>query len=178
MTLQRGDQVSIRMTKWGERPHWVYPGRYLGSDQFGHWIGFRVGTHFERPGREYTADYDQVALIAPEDAGERGWVACMHGPESVKTRYYVDISTPPTFDGTDFHAIDLDLDVVQRVTGLTFVDDEDEFAEHQVNYGYPAEVVSNAEASCARVHEAVSTGQAPFDGATHLPWLEVLATLR
>lgn len=177
MGLERGDHVAIRMTKWGERPHWVYAGRYLGSDEHGQWIGFARGTEFSRPGRSYTAEYDQVSVIAPDGAPERGFVACIHGPESVKTHIYVDICTAPTFDGTDFHAVDLDLDVVQRVTGLTFVDDEDEFAEHQVSYGYPAEVVAAAEASCAVVLERVRTGQAPYDGQTHVPWLEVLAAL-
>lgn len=176
-SLHRGDAVSIRMTKWGDRPHWVYPGRYLGSDEHGHWIGFPRGTHFQRPGREYTAEYDQVALIAPQEAAERGFVACIHGPESVKTHIYVDICTAPTFDGTAFHAVDLDLDVVQRVSGVTFLDDEDEFAEHQVSYAYPAAVIAAAQASAAHVLDLVSRGRAPYDGQSHLPWLAVLAAL-
>jgi len=164
------------MTKWGDRPHWVYPGTYLGSDEHGDWIGFRVGTHFARPGAEFVAGYAQVTLLPAEDAEHRGWVATLHGPESVKTRFYTDIPTPPVREGNTWYAVDLDLDVVERVWGEIYVDDEDEFAEHQVRLGYPAEVVAAAETSCARVLAAVTTHQAPFDGATAARWLRVLAS--
>ena len=45
-------------------------------------------------------------------------------------------------------AVDLDLDVVRRTDGTVYVDDEDEFAEHRVSFGYPPEVVELAEESC------------------------------
>lgn len=35
--------------------------------------------------------------------------------------------------------VDLDLDVVRRFDGSAEILDEDEFAEHQVRYGYPPE---------------------------------------
>jgi uncharacterized protein len=54
------------------------------------------------------------------------------------------------------------------------VDDEDEFAVHQVELGYPPDVVASARASCEEVHAAVLTGAAPFDG-THRGWLAALA---
>ncbi len=168
------------MTKWGGRPHWVYPGRYLGSDELGDWVGFAVGTHFERPGASYDADYPQVTLLPADDAPDRGWVATLHGPESVKTRFYVDITTPVEHVPEDPHlwrAVDLDLDIVQRVTGYTFVDDEDEFVEHQVTYGYPDEVVAAARHSAEFVHRLVLEGAAPFDGATGDRWRSVLASL-
>ncbi len=177
MELTPGTPVRIEMTKWGARPHWVYPGRYLGVDEHGTWIGFEVGTHFVRPGAEYVSSYAQVALVPPEDADERGWVACLHGPESVKTRVYVDVTSPPQRDGAVWHAVDLDLDVVQRVTGHTFVDDEDEFAEHQVLHNYPPEIIRAAEASAAAVYAKVVGALAPYDGATHTRWLSVLADL-
>ena len=46
---------------------------------------------------------------------------------------------------------------------LLVVDDEDEFAEHQVSFGYPPEVVSLAEESCSWVLATVRSGSAPFD---------------
>ena len=46
-----------------------------------------------------------------------------------------------------------------------FVDDEDEFAEHQERYGYPADVVSRAEQAAAWLTEAVRAGDGPFGGA-------------
>jgi hypothetical protein len=53
------------------------------------------------------------------------------------------------------------------------VDDEDEFAEHQVAYGYPADVIDAARASCDEVLTAVRAGLPPYDG-THRRWLAEL----
>ena len=90
-------------------------------------------------------------------------------------------------------AVDLDLDVIRLPDplppveqrpwdvppagpGETFVDDEDEFAEHQVAYGYPADVVAGAQASCDALVAAVRAGLPPYDGA-HERWLAELSRL-
>ena len=54
--------------------------------------------------------------------------------------------------------------------------DYDEFAEHQVAYGYPAEVVAAAEAARDEVWAAATSGEGAFDGRaegwlrTRFPW--------
>lgn len=55
-----------------------------------------------------------------------------------------------------------------------WVDDEDEFAEHQVTLGYPGTVVAQARRTCAEVLRRVQTREAPFDDATARRWLDVL----
>ena len=46
------------------------------------------------------------------------------------------------------HLVDLDLDVVRRrATGTVELRDEDEFAEHRARFGYPDDLVANAEAA-------------------------------
>jgi protein associated with RNAse G/E len=57
--------------------------------------------------------------------------------------------------------IDLDLDVIKRRDGTVFIDDEDEFAEHQVKYAYPADVIATARQTCDWLVQAVSTEE-PF----------------
>jgi protein associated with RNAse G/E len=90
-------------------------------------------------------------------------------------RTYVDITTPPYWDGTVLRAVDLDLDVVRTDDGRgTYVDDEDEFAEHRQLFGYPPEIVELAQSSCARVQQAVAGEQPPFDGAADA-WLARVA---
>ena len=65
--------------------------------------------------------------------------------------------------------------MVRGNSGRVWVDDEDEFAEHRVRFGYPDEVVRLAMTSCDRVRAAMLAGAAPYDGTTHLPWLQRLA---
>jgi uncharacterized protein len=158
------------MTKWVDRPHWEFDAAYLGTDQHGDWLGIRRGTVMTRPGASYVAPTHQVGLVPPPgpDTG-RGWLATFHdvdGPVQV----YVDVTTPPAWDGGVVRAVDLDLDVVRGRTGRVWVDDEDEFADHRIRYGYPEDLAAAAMASCDRVHAAVASGQPPFDGVA-AAWL-------
>ena len=174
MRFEPGTVVRCEMTKWRDRPHWVYVGVYLGSDEHGDWIGFRSGSRFTRPGADYVAPYDQVALAPADHLEERGWLAAFHAPAG-EVRVYVDVATPPVWDGTTLRSVDLDLDVVQGRTGRVWVDDEDEFAAHRERWAYPEPLVRGALASCASIERAVRAGVPPFDGETHLPWLDRLA---
>lgn len=174
MTREAGAEVRVVMTKWGDQPHWEFDATYLGSDVHGDWLGIGRGTVMTRPGATYVAPTCQVGLVPPAgpDAA-RGWLATFHdvgGPVQV----YVDITTPPTWDGSTLRAVDLDLDVVRGTTGRVWVDDEDEFAEHRVRLGYPLEVVRAAASSCDAVHAAVAAGTPPYDGpddGTASAWL-------
>jgi protein associated with RNAse G/E len=71
--------------------------------------------------------------------------------------------------------VDLDLDVVLTREGHLFVDDEDEFAEHQVSLGYPPEVVALAEDAARTVLAAVAEGREPFATVGHA-WLRRVAS--
>jgi hypothetical protein len=166
------------MTKWGDRPHWEFDGVLLGSDEHGDWIGIPAGTHMTRPGAEYVAPVDQVGLVpAAGDPAGRGWLATFHAPCGA-AHTYVDMTTPPYWDGAVVRAVDLDLDVVrvEDERGV-YVDDVDEFAEHQVRYGYPPEVVTLATDTCARILAAVVAQAPPFDGSAE-PWLAQVAAAR
>ena len=180
-----GTRVRCEMTKWGDRLHWQFEGIHLGSDEHGEWLGFPQGTHNHRPGYEFHSQVDAVTLV-PMD----GWYAATFHAPGIWCDLYVDITTPGRWQGDVLRAVDLDLDVIRmsadpvgpppalstRQPGEIFVDDEDEFAEHQMAYGYPADVVESAQASCDRVVAAVRARQAPYDG-TARPWLDRLAEL-
>ncbi|WP_322920110.1 DUF402 domain-containing protein [Nocardioides renjunii] len=183
-----GTPIRCEMTKWGDRPHWRFDGVHLGSDEHGEWIGFPRGTHNQRPGHEFRAAVDAVTLVRSD-----AWYLATFQAPGIWCDLYVDVTTPPVWDGDVLRAVDLDLDVIRlsdplpsgvvgqpgyagRAPGEIFVDDEDEFAEHQVSLGYPSDVVAAAQASSDELVAAVRAGLPPYDGA-HLRWLAELTRL-
>lgn len=157
------------MTKWGGRPHWEYDAVFLGSDEHGDWLGCPTGTFYSRPGMEFVATFSGVVLVPAAGAAH----LAAFNDERAKARVYVDMTTPPAWDGSVLRAVDLDLDVVKLRDGSVYLDDEDEFADHQLSFGYPPEVVAMAERSAAEVLAAVQKGVPPYDG-TSTPWLAQL----
>lgn len=161
--------VRVLTRKWPDQPHWEFDALRLGVDAHGHWVGVPRGTWLSRPDKGFTATADHVVLL-PHDAW---WVATLYGSDPERpVDVYVDMTTPCTWDddGATVTCVDLDLDVIRDVEGGVWVDDEDEFAEHQVAFDYPTEVVLAAEASSREVLAAVTDRRGAFDGV-HLDWL-------
>jgi hypothetical protein len=169
--MQLGEAVTVRMSKWGGRPHWEYAAVWLGSDDVGDWVGTPAGTHHHRPGAEFWSQVDTVTLLPRE----QWWAATFHRP-GMWCATYVDMATPTVWEGTVATAVDLDLDVVLPSGGEWYVDDEDEFAEHQVAYGYPGDVIAATERSRDQVWAAATSGTGVFDGRDQA-WLEQLTVL-
>jgi uncharacterized protein len=156
------------MRKWPDSPHWEFDGVWLGADAQGQWIGVPVGTWLSRPGAGFHATADHVTLF-PHEAW---WSAVFYDDDPARpVDTYVDIATPPSWDGDTVRCIDLDLDVVRGTTGRVWVDDEDEFAEHQVALAYPLAVVESALASCAEVLRLVGADEPPFAWSTAAGWI-------
>ena len=174
MTLLPDSPVDVVMTKWGDGRHWEFAAVFLGTDDCGDWLGVAAGTRMSRPGAEYVAPTRQVLLVPPAGAdGDRGWLATFHdigGP----VRVYVDMTTPPVWDGATLRAVDLDLDVILGLSGRLWVDDEDEFAEHQVSLGYPREIIDLATSTATAICAAIREPRAPFAGQA-LPWFDRFA---
>lgn len=163
--------VMVRTRKWPDEPHWEFEGVRLGIDGHGHWVGVPLGTLLSRPGMTMTARAPHVVLV-PHDGW---WVATLYGGHADRPfDIYVDVTTPAVWTDDEVRAVDLDLDVVRDRAGGTWIDDEDEFAEHQVSLAYPEDVIAAARASATSLLEAVRAGEPPFDG-THLGWIERLA---
>jgi len=178
--LRAGERVVCRAWKYNGLAHWVVPGLALGSDEHGEWVYQPAGSFVARPGMAFFARSDAVCLIPAE--GE--WVATFHsGEDRNGLRLYIDLSTAVGWaslgpGGWEAHSIDMDLDVV-RVEGErgTWIDDEDEWDEHRVRYGYPAEVQQHLEALAADLAQRVRAQQPPFDDASADVWLDRLEAL-
>jgi hypothetical protein len=163
--------VRVVFSKWGDRPHYELDAVRLGDDEHGSWLGIPVGTRISRPGVAFDTGQPQVALV-PHDGA---FVATFHGPGGPSHCWlYVDITTVPVWRGDEVHAVDLDLDVVKDWTGRVWVDDEDEFADHRVRFGYPDDVAGLAVAACDAVLGSVRAGAAPYDGEASARWLRRL----
>jgi hypothetical protein len=168
------------MSKWRDRPHWEFDAVRLGEDAHGEWCAVVEGTPISRPGVTLTAAATQVVLSPRAGSDGGGWfMATFHdvggptwGHAGVPVAVYVDITTPPAWDGSTLRAVDLDLDVVRGESGRVWIDDEDEFAQHRTELGYPDEVVQEAMAACDRVHRAMLDRRPPYDGQAHLGWLD------
>lgn len=168
----------MQYTKWGGGKHWYVPSTYLGADEHGHWVGAGAGTVIERPGRRVAVQRSFVGLF-PYD----GWFTPTYYESTepaIEPHTYVDISTVPiwqrTLGGLVVTMVDVDLDVIRFWDGTVIVDDEDEFAEHQVSLAYPPDLVAAAERSCRAVERAVGASQGPF-GGTADAWLARLERL-
>lgn len=159
-SIRPGEPIRVEMTKWGNLPHWNYVGIYLGTDEFGEWIGSPRGTRYTRPGRDFQANFGGVTLVTWDRAPH----LATFNDENARSAIYVDITTPPVWDGLTLRANDLDLDVIRRQDGTVLLDDEDEFAEHQLSLGYPPEIIALAEQTAQDVFDAVKRAAPPYDG--------------
>ena len=147
--MDPGTAIRCETSKWGDRPHWQFDGFFLGSDEHGDWLGSRRAPTTTAPGYEFHSDVDAVTLVPSE-----GWYAATFHQPGIWCDLYVDVATPGRWDGNVLRMVDLDLDVIRHVrpaprvpprrgaggrtpAGEVFVDDEDEFAEHQVPTATP-----------------------------------------
>jgi protein associated with RNAse G/E len=170
----KGDPVRVVYRKYDGSLHWNQPGRRLGEDEFGVWVGAPGGTPVARGELQVNpAEHDHV-LLFPRD----GWWTGSFNAAPHRTEIYCDITTVPTWPTPDLVTmVDLDLDVRRRRVGTVEILDEDEFAAHQVRYGYPPEVIEQAWAAAQWLAGALRERVEPFGTGYHR-WLEILAEER
>ncbi|MEV6129508.1 DUF402 domain-containing protein [Streptomyces violaceusniger] len=156
------DLVFVNYTKYDGTLHWNLRMRRLGEDDHGVWLGLPGGTVMRKGyGPMVPIAWAHVILL-PRGAW---WTAAFNAPPR-ETEIYCDIATPPRWVSShEVTMVDLDLDVIRKRDGRTLLDDEDEFAEHQVRYGYPADVIAEAEAAGRWLMDAVGGRAEPFGDA-------------
>ena len=150
----------MRYSKWGGIDHWHFELEPLGQDQFGWWFFGRKGITQQRGAEPPIMLSHDFVLLMPATGC---WTACFNAENEMEI--YVDVTTRPALEQGTVSAVDLDLDVVRYRDGRVAVLDEDEFAEHQVQLGYPAELISQARQTCDWLVAAVSSRAEPFGQA-------------
>jgi uncharacterized protein len=152
------EPVRVVYRKYDGSLHWNLTMYRLGEDEHGVWLGAPADTSGRRGYEDPIIWPEPFVSLFPRDA----WHTALLNAEPHEVAWYCDITTPPTWQGDLVTMVDLDLDVVRRRDGVTYVDDEDEFAEHQVRYGYPADVVAAAERTCRDLYAVVAATREPF----------------
>jgi uncharacterized protein len=163
--------VRVIYRKYDGSLHWHMTMQLLGEDEHGVWSGAAAPSTMRRgDGAEVVFDQAQIMLF-PRDAW---WTAAFIDAPS-PTEIYCDITTPVQWpSANEVTMIDLDLDVRRRRDGSIELLDSEEFAEHQVKYGYPADVIGEARRSAAWLQAALADGREPFT-STYLAYLALVS---
>jgi uncharacterized protein len=164
-----GRDVRVVYTKYDGSLHWHQTMRHLGEDEHGVWLGAPAGLIARKGDGPPVVIEQPHVMLFPQDAW---WTAVFNGAPA-RTEIYCDISTPPQWPHPgEVTMVDLDLDVIRRRADQRVVlVDEDEFAEHQRRYGYPADVIRQAEHAAAWLQDAIAAGAEPFAG-DYLSWFD------
>jgi predicted RNA-binding protein associated with RNAse of E/G family len=130
----------------------------LAEDEWGTWLWTPPGSRAQRGAEPaQTFNHLNVKLIS---AGQ-WWTAIWN--DSKRFDLYIDIVTPPAWRSGQVTMVDLDLDVIRLDGGEVVIDDEDEFAHHQIAYGYPATVVAKARQTADSIRTKIANGEEPFN---------------
>lgn len=162
--------VRVVYRKYDGSLHWHQWMHRLGEDRYGLWLGAPADSTAQRGSEPPVVFADACVMLLPR---QTWWTAAFNDrpPDNpTGAEIYCDITTPVEFTDDVVTMVDLDLDVIRRVDGSVVVDDEDEFAEHQVSFGYPPDVIAAAEASCEWLVSNIA-GTEPFASA-YKPYLD------
>jgi uncharacterized protein len=159
--------MRVVFRKYDGSLHWHHEALLLGEDEHGVWVGCHAGAKGAKGDGPLVTWPTPFVLLFPREA----WWVALFNTEEHSSAVYVDVTTVPEWQDDEVSMVDLDLDVVKRQTGEVYLDDVDEFSEHQLRYGYPPDVVTMAEETARMLMRAVADGAVPFDGDTHARWL-------
>jgi uncharacterized protein len=157
------DDVRIVYRKYDGSLHWNMIMKRLGEDEHGVWTGADSSTAWHKgDGPPVVVGHPHVMLF-PRDT----WWTASFNSQPAMTEIYCDISTPVRWpDPHEVTMVDLDLDVVRRrADGQVVLLDEDEFAEDQVKYGYPDDVIRASLEAAEWLMVALADGTEPFASA-------------
>jgi protein associated with RNAse G/E len=154
--------------KWPNRLHWQFEMTRLGEDQHGVWLSVPAGTVVRRGHDAPRVLADGFVSLIPAGAWWEAEFYRNHPDHEV----YVNIGTPCEWHPGRVRQVDLDLDVIRTFSGAVETLDEDEFADHQVRFRYPVDLIEGARAAAADVAELLRQGAEPF-GTAARRWLDL-----
>lgn len=159
---QRSGDIRWDGRKWPDQLHWQFPLIPLGEDPHGLWFAVPAGT-IARRGHEPPLRLPRgFVMLVPADTW---WEAEFYPPHPDHEEIYVNIGTPCDRHPGRIRQVDLDLDVIRTFDGAVETLDEDEFADHQVRFAYPQELIDGARRTAEEVAGMLVRREEPFDRA-------------
>lgn len=160
-----GAVVWVERRKYPDVPHRGHFSHYPGEDEHGMWFQTAASEPIRRGSDVLFVAETRMLFCAPRD---EAWLASF--PTSGPFELYVDIVDRVEHGSASIQMVDLDLDIVRYRTGGVEMLDEDEFARHQAEFGYPAALIEHAIVTAQRVMASVISGDEPFGGRWAAFW--------
>ena len=155
-----GSRILLRATKYDGTAHWIQPFRVVSDDGTLLVTQYRARTPIFTSRGEFRSPYDSLVYFWRDR-----WynVFRLSRPGCSLALWYCNVTTPPRFGGGQLNYVDLDLDVRVHPDGASELLDADEFAEHQVKYRYPADVIERARDAADQVLGLARARGFPFN---------------
>ena len=161
--------VEYAIEKWGGHPHYRGVVRHLGDDDHGSWFWGPAGrTMYRGDVALFVTEQDALIVVVPGSWWTPIW--WLGHPE---VEVYININTPPVWDGDRIVTTDVDLDVIRFCDGRVEIVDHDEFELHQKLYEYPHELIEAAAMAADEAKRLAEAAAPPFDGAAARAWTEL-----
>jgi protein associated with RNAse G/E len=160
--------IVLRSVKFDGALNYFWPARVVQEDTAGFIWATPAGAPFTRPNRVIAVPHDWLGRVWYDRwyAVDASLTPPTRGAEpGTLVHYYCNLGMPGAWEGDVFRYVDLDLDVQIFPDGRHELLDEDEFAAHQVRYGYPADVIAATERAARDAIALARAGAAPFDGS-------------
>lgn len=154
-------QTVVRSLKYDRRPHIEWPAEILVQNDEMIMCLARPGTvcvHHSR-GTHIPFERTLLGLFVKEALFN---TLITFNSEGRLVRTYCNIALPPEFGDGALEWVDLDLDVILHPGSDPLLEDEDEFAEHQIRYGYPPDLVQRVESTARDLLARAHRGDPPF----------------
>jgi len=157
--------VTVHATRYDGADHWIHPATLLHADDALVITQTMAGLDIRRGnGKLFRSPYNTHGHYWSDR-----WfnVIRLELPGEGLYGYYCNIATPLDFDGSTVGYVDLQLDVVARVSdqlGLTYwLADEDEFEEARDRYGYDDALIARCYEAVREVSALIEAREFPFD---------------
>jgi uncharacterized protein len=151
----------IAALKYDRRPHYTWPATFVEDDGNRLFLKTVVGgmlVHYSRGFEEPQANPSDLTFWRDR------WynVFTNYDPLGYLRNFYCNVAMPLSLQGNTISYIDLDLDVRVYPDGSYKVLDEDEFAQHTIDFNYPKSLQERALQAVNEIITLAKSGAGPF----------------